>query len=261
MAVVNRTPDSFSDGGRFIDADSAVHHAESMILAGSQIVDIGGESTRPGAEPVSSEEETGRVLPVIHRLRSDHPELAISVDTSKLEVAEAAVDGGADIVNDVTAGSATGLFELVAKAGAAVILMHLRGTPRTMQLDTRYDDVVSEVIDYLQRRAAAAAAEGIPSHRVWIDPGIGFGKDVEGNLQLLAALPRFAELGHPVVVGASRKSFIGHLTNAEVGDRLPGSLAALTPTIGLPRVVVRVHEPAPTIQFLEVASRLHEART
>jgi dihydropteroate synthase len=259
MAVINRTPDSFSDGGPLMDLDAAVTHSEAMILAGSEILDIGGESTRPGADPVSADEEHRRVVPLIGHLRERHPELPISVDTSKLEVAQAALDAGADLVNDVTAGRAEGLFEVAASAGAAVVLMHLRGTPRTMQLDTHYDNVVSEVISHLEGRAAAAMAAGLPRHRVWLDPGIGFGKNVEGNLKLLAALPKLAELGHPVLVGASRKSFIGHLTGAEVGNRLPGSLAALIPTVGLPRVVVRVHDPAPTVQFLEVASRLHEA--
>lgn len=259
MGVLNCTPNSFSDGGLFVDTETAVDHAERLIRGGAQIVDIGGESTRPGAEPVLAHEELRRVLPVVSRLRHRHPELLISVDTSKPDVAEAALHEGADIINDVTAGGADGLLELVASMGAAVVLMHLRGTPRTMQTDTTYDDVVAEVHGYLQRRAEAAVAAGIPPHRVWIDPGIGFGKDVDGNLRLLAALPELADLGHPVLVGASRKSFIGRLTGAEVGRRLPGSLAALIPTVGLPRAVVRVHEPTPTVQFLEVASRLHEA--
>jgi len=259
MGVLNCTPNSFSDGGLFVNTETAVDHADSLIRGGAQIVDIGGESTRPGAEPVLAHEEFRRVLPVVSRLRHRHPELLISVDTSKPDVAEAALHEGADIINDVTAGGADGLLELVASMGAAVVLMHLRGTPRTMQTDTTYDDVVAEVHGYLQRRAEAAVAAGIPPHRVWIDPGIGFGKDVDGNLRLLAALPELADLGHPVLVGASRKSFIGRLTGAEVGRRLPGSLAALIPTVGLPRAVVRVHEPTPTVQFLEVASRLHEA--
>ena len=259
MGVLNCTPNSFSDGGLFVDTETAVDHADSLIRGGAQIVDIGGESTRPGAEPVMADEELRRVLPVVSRLRHRHPELLISVDTSKPDVAEAALHEGADIINDVTAGGADGLLELVASMGAAVVLMHLRGTPRTMQTDTTYDDVVAEVHGYLQRRAEAAVATGIPPHRVWIDPGIGFAKDVDGNLRLLAALPELADLGHPVLVGASRKSFIGRLTGAEVGGRLPGSLAALIPTVGLPRAVVRVHEPTPTVQFLEVASRLHEA--
>jgi dihydropteroate synthase len=260
MAVVNCTPDSFSDGGLLSDAEAAVAHAETMILGGAHIVDIGGESTRPGAEPVSVEEELRRVVPVVDGLRRTRPETLISVDTSKVEVAEAALDRGADVVNDVTAGGDNGMLDLVASHGAAVVLMHLRGTPRTMQHDTAYEDVVAEVKTYLERRAEAALAAGIPHGRIWIDPGIGFGKDAQGNVRLLAALPELAALGHPVVIGASRKSFIGQLTGADVANRLPGSLAALIPAVGLQRVVVRVHETAATVQFLEMATNLHEAR-
>jgi len=259
MAVLNCTPDSFSDGGLFLNAEAALDHAETLIRGGAQIIDVGGESTRPGAAMVSADEELRRVLPVITQLRIRHPGLLISVDTSKHEVAEASLHEGADLINDVSAGGSEGMLALVAAMGAAVVLMHLRGNPRTMQTDTSYGDVVSDVRDYLRLRAEAAVDAGIPPHRVWIDPGIGFGKDLGGNLRLLAAMPEFADLGHPLLVGASRKSFIGRLTGAEVDQRLPGSLAALIPTIGLPQTVVRVHDPAPTVQFLEVAASLREA--
>ena len=259
MAILNCTPDSFSDGGRFLAPDAALHRAEAQLDAGADIVDVGGESTRPGADHVPAAEETRRVVPVISELRRRRPEALISVDTRKLSVAAAALAAGADIVNDVTAASAPGMLELVAAAGAAIILMHMRGEPQTMQTDTSYEDVVSEVFGYLGQRAVEARRAGIPDRLVWLDPGIGFGKDVAGNVQLLAELPRLAELGHPLLVGPSRKSFIGGLTGAPVDDRLPGTLAALIPIIGLERVVVRVHEPAAVVQFLEVSVSLREA--
>ena len=259
MAILNCTPDSFSDGGRFLARDAAIDHAEDLIRDGADIVDIGGESTRPGADPVPTDEEMRRVLPVIEELRGRHPSLPLSVDTSKVEVAAAGLEAGADLINDVTAASDTRLLDLVAAHGAAIVLMHRRGEPRTMQRDTAYDDVVTEVKEYLRQRAVSATDAGIPAHRVWIDPGVGFGKNVDGNLRLLAALPEFADLGYPVMVGASRKSFIGEISGADVAARLPGSLAALIPAIRLPRVVVRVHDPRPSVQFLEVASRLAEA--
>jgi dihydropteroate synthase len=174
-------------------------------------------------------------------------------------VAEAALEAGAAIVNDVTAGAAQGMLALVARKDAAVVLMHMRGTPASMQGDTEYADVVAEVHEYLYRRATAARDAGIAAERIWLDPGIGFGKDPRGNLRLLGALPDLAALGHPVVVGASRKSFVGALTGAAVADRLPGSLAALTSAVGLPRVVVRVHDVAATVQFLAVCTALEQA--
>lgn len=259
MGIVNTTPDSFSDGGRFLEPDAAVAEAERHLEAGAAIVDVGGESTRPGATPVSVDEELRRVLPVIAEIRLRHPEAVLSIDTAKLAVAEAALAAGADIVNDVSAGADPGMLELVARSGGAIVLMHRRGDPATMQRDTRYTDVVAEVHRFLRERAAAAAAAGIAPHRIWLDPGIGFGKDDDGNLALLAAAPALAAIGHPVLIGASRKSFIGRLTGAAVGDRLGGSLASLTPLVGLDRVVVRVHDPGPTRQFLVLARRLAEA--
>jgi dihydropteroate synthase len=260
MAIINCTPDSFSDGGLLDDSTAAVEHAERLLDEGADLVDIGGESTRPGAAPVSASEERRRVLPVIEDLRRRRPEVPISVDTSKVEVARDALEAGADLVNDVTAAADRGMLEVVAEHGVGIVLMHMRGEPRTMQSDTHYDDLIGDVSRYLSDRARAAVAAGVPAHRVWIDPGIGFGKDAAGNLSLLAGLPELAELGHPLVVGASRKSFIGKITGAEVDQRLPGSLAALIPAVGLERVVVRVHDAAPARQFLEIACRLHEAR-
>jgi len=259
MAIVNCTPDSFSDGGRYLDPERAVAHAERQLDDGADIIDVGGESTRPGADPVDAETERDRVVPVISQLRRRRPETLISVDTSKASVAAAAIDAGADIVNDVTAASDPEMLQLAAERGAGIVLMHMRGEPRTMQADTRYEDVVAEVGEFLRARAAAAAAAGLPAERVWLDPGIGFGKGITGNLELLAAVPHLADLGHPIVIGPSRKSFIGRITGAGLEDRLPGTLAALIPTIGLERTVVRVHDAGQVRQFLEIAVRLHQA--
>lgn len=259
MGIVNCTPDSFSDGGKFLAADEAVSEGERQLEAGARIIDVGGESTRPGADAVDAGEECRRVVPVIRKLRRRHPWAVLSIDTTKVAVAAAAVDAGADLVNDVSAAGEDGMLELVAARRAAIVLMHRRGTPRTMQQDTSYHDVVAEVHDWLRERAAAAVTAGIPLQQVWLDPGIGFGKDDAGNLALLAALPELAAAGHPVVVGPSRKSFIGRLTGAEVGDRLGGTLAALIPSIVIDHVVVRVHDPGPAVQFLQIGRMLAES--
>ena len=259
MGSLNITPDSFSDGGRCADPETALAHGERLLAAGADVVDVGGESTRPGAEPVSAAVETERVAPVIAELARRHPGVVLSVDTGKPAVARAALDAGAVMVNDVTAGRDPAMFPLVAERGAAAVLMHMRGEPRTMQADTGYADVVAEVHAFLLERAAAAVAAGIPSERVLLDPGIGFGKDAAGNLRLLRALGDLAALGHPVVVGASRKSFIGALTGAAVNARLPGSLAAVAGAAALPRVLVRVHDVAETVQFLKVLAAIRSA--
>jgi dihydropteroate synthase len=259
MGIVNCTPDSFSDGGRNLDFDDALRNTERMIDGGADIIDVGGESTRPGADPVDTSEELRRVVPVIREIRRRWPALALSVDTSKIEVADAALAAGADLVNDITAASADGMLDLVAQAEAGIVLMHMRGEPRTMQVDTYYDHVVAEVHEHLRSRARAAVDAGIPGSRVWLDPGIGFGKDDDGNLALLAALPDLATAGHPVLVGPSNKSFIGRLTGADVTERLPGTLAALWSVVGIDRAVVRVHDASAATQFLKIATRLHEA--
>lgn len=257
MAILNVTPDSFSDGGRFLDPEAAIAQAEALLDQGADIIDVGGESTRPGATPVDAREEERRIVPVMKALISRHPDLLLSVDTCKPSVAAAALAAGACIVNDVTASPE--MLPLAARHGAVLVLMHMRGTPGTMQHDTRYADVVAEVAEFLAGRAARARAAGIPGERVWLDPGIGFGKDTDGNLRLLAHLPDLAALGHPVVVGASRKSFIGSLSGAGVDDRLGGSLAALTPLVRLPRAVARVHDAAATVQYLRVQAAIAEA--
>ena len=259
MGIVNCTPDSFSDGGRYLAADAAVAHGDALVADGADLLDVGGESTRPGAAGVPAEVEIARIRPVIAALRSRHAELAISVDTSRAGVADAALGAGADLVNDVTAASDPAMLATVASAGAGIVLMHMRGDPRTMQQETHYQDVVAEVHGELAGRAAAALAAGITPEKIWLDPGIGFGKDVDGNLALLAALPDLAALGHPVVVGPSRKSFIGRITGAPVTDRIPGTLAALLPSLGLERAMVRVHDVAAVVQFLTIAQRLTES--
>ena len=259
MGILNITPDSFSDGGRCAGPEAALAHGERLIAEGADVIDVGGESTRPGAEPVSAAMESDRVAPVIAELARRHPCVPLSVDTGKSAVARAALDAGATIVNDVTAGRDPAMLPLVATRGAAVVLMHMRGEPRTMQADTRYADVVAEVHAFLRERAAAAAAAGIPRDRVLLDPGIGFGKDVAGNLRLLHALADLAALGHPVVVGASRKSFIGALTGAAADARLPGSLAAIAGAGALPRSLVRVHDVAATVQFLSLLAAIRSA--
>ena len=252
MGIINVTPDSFADGNRHLDPAEAVAHGIRLAEAGAAILDVGGESTRPGAAPVPAQVELARIVPVVAGLAAALPDTALSVDTTKPEVAEQALAAGASIVNDISAGRSEGMLALVRGRGATVILMHMRGTPATMQQDTAYGDVVAEVHGFLLERARAATAAGIPASRVWLDPGIGFGKDLAGNLALIAALPDLAALGHPVVLGASRKSFIGTLTGAGVDDRLPGSLAAVAAAATLEHAVVRVHDVKETVQFLTV---------
>ena len=254
MGIINVTPDSLADRVHLVSHDAAVAHGLRLAKEGADLLDIGGESTRPGATAVSVEDEAGRVVSVIAELAALVPDVPLSVDTSKPEVARRALDAGARIVNDVSAGAAPGMLELVASRDATIILMHMRGTPATMQGDTSYDDVVAEVHGFLLERAGAAIAAGVPRDQVWLDPGIGFGKNLAGNVRLLAALPDLAALGHPVVVGASRKSFIGMLSGAPVEDRLPGSLAALASATSLPRGIARVHDVAASVQFLTVSA-------
>ncbi len=259
MGILNVTPDSFADGGRYATVDAALARGERLVAEGADIVDVGGESTRPGAEPVAAEVEAGRVEAVVAFLVRRFPGTVVSVDTSKATVARRALDAGAVLVNDVTAGRDPEMLPLVAALGAGVVLMHMRGTPATMQHDTTYRDVVAEVHAYLAERAELAAAAGIPASRIFLDPGIGFGKDVAGNVSLLRAASDLAALGHPVVLGASRKGFIGALSGAAVEDRLPGSLAVLADTVRLPRAVVRVHDVAATVQFLAVLAAVRGA--
>ena len=244
MGVLNVTPDSFSDGGRWLDSAAAVDHGLRMVAEGVDIVDVGGESTRPGADPVDAAEERRRVVPVIEALA---PHVRVSVDTSKAGVAEAAVEAGATIVNDVSAS----LHEVAASGGAGWIAMHMRGEPRTMQKDPRYDDVVAEVREFLTARAEAAVSAGV--REVWIDPGIGFGKTATHNLSLLRNLRALGAVGYPVAVGVSRKSFLERISvGGDVDDRLEGSLAAAVWAADQGASIVRVHDVGPTVQAMKV---------
>lgn len=254
MGVVNVTPDSFSDGGLFLDADAAVGHGERLAAEGAGILDVGGESTRPGAEPVAEAEELERAVPVIAGLAALGT-ARLSIDTSKLGVAAAALEAGATIVNDVTAFRfAPELAGLVASRGATCCLMHMLGEPRTMQRDPRYDDVVSDVKAFLEERLAFAVGEGVPEEKVWLDPGIGFGKTVEHNLELLARLREICAIGRPVVVGTSRKSFLGRLTGREEGDRLAGTIATNVMALERGATVFRVHDVRDVADGLAVAA-------
>ncbi len=238
MGVLNATPDSFSDGGRYADALAAAEAARRMAAEGAAIVDVGGESTRPGAAPVDEETEILRVIPVLERLRGEMP---LSIDTRRASVARHALDLGAVLVNDVSAGGDPGMLPLVAARGAGIVLMHMRGEPGTMQEAPVYDDVVLEVEAFLLARAEEAAASGVPRDRILVDPGIGFGKRLEHNVALLGALPRLAAHGWPVVVGVSRKRFLGELTGRAVGDRRDGTTAAVALAAFRGAAVVRVH--------------------
>jgi dihydropteroate synthase len=255
MGVVNVTPDSFSDGGLFLDADAAVDHGLRLTAEGAAILDIGGESTRPGAEPVAEEEELRRVVPVIERLARDG-DARISIDTTKPAVARAALAAGATLVNDVSAFRFDPeMAALVAEAGSGCCLMHMLGEPRTMQQDPRYDEVVSDVKAFLEERLAFAVSEGIPEGRVWLDPGIGFGKTVEHNLELLRRLDEIVTIGRPVVVGTSRKSFLGKLAGGrDESERLPGTIATNVLALERGARVFRVHDVAQNADALAVAA-------
>jgi dihydropteroate synthase len=268
MGIVNATPDSFSDGGRFLDADAAVAHGIELARQGADVLDVGGESTRPGAAPVPAEEELGRVVPVVERLASV-TSVPVSVDTTKAVVAQAALDAGATVVNDVSAGRLDPeILSVTAAAGAGYVAMHMQGEPRTMQADPRYDDVVAEVGDFLAVRVAAARSAGIAEGAIAADPGIGFGKTVEHNLRLLARLPALAaRVRVPVMVGASRKSFIGKLlarTGAASGDlpvdeREEGTLATVVWAVERGASIVRVHEALPAARAIRLLDALHAA--
>jgi dihydropteroate synthase len=253
MGIVNVTPDSFSDGGQFADADRAVARARALTAAGADLIDVGGESTRPGAKPVSVEEELRRVLPVIEQLR----DLVVSVDTTKASVAEAALRAGAQVVNDISAlRFDPRMVEVIGQHGAGVVLMHMQGTPATMQTNPRYTDVVREVRQFLAERIEFALAQGMAREQIAIDPGIGFGKTVEHNLELLARLEELTGLGCPVLVGASRKSFLGKITGREPGERLAGSVAVATWAVARGARIVRAHDVAETRDAVRVVESL-----
>ncbi len=252
MGVLNVTPDSFSDGGRVLAPEAAFERGLEMVKEGAAIIDIGGESTRPGAGPVSVEEELQRVVPLIGRLRASTAAI-LSVDTSKPEVMRAAAAAGADLINDVRALRTPGALQAAAESGCAVCLMHMKGEPRTMQVQPVYDEVVGEVRDFLAGRLEACRAAGIPAERLAIDPGFGFGKTLEHNLELLRRLGELTALGPPVVIGVSRKSSIAALIG-HGGERLYGSLALAAIAVEKGAQVIRAHDVAPTLDAVRVAA-------
>jgi dihydropteroate synthase len=263
MGVVNVTPDSFSDGGRFDDLGAAIAQARRLIAEGADILDIGGESTRPGAESVSEDQELDRVIPLIRAIRAEGA-IAISIDTMKPAVARAAVAAGAAMWNDITAlRHAPDSLAVAAELGCEVVLMHMQGEPGTMQAEPHYEDVVAEVADFLAERARTAVAAGVARERIWIDPGIGFGKHmIRHNLPLLAGLDRIVALGFPVLLGVSRKSFIGALDggNVPADRRLGGSIAGALAGAAAGVAAVRVHDVRETVQALRVWTAIAEAR-
>jgi len=250
MGVVNVTPDSFSDGGAFLDPQAAIAHAHRLAEEGADILDIGGESSRPGAQAVPVEQELARIIPVLRGLR--HVRVPISVDTVTPEVMSVALAEGASIINDITALSARGAMDIVAASDAAVCLMHMQGEPRTMQENPQYEDVVAEVKDYLAERMGAVLAHGMSPERVILDPGFGFGKKLEHNLALLRDLRRIAELGVAVLSGWSRKSSLGTITGRPANDRLAASIAAAVLSVQRGAHIVRVHDVAATRDALAV---------
>ncbi len=258
MGVVNVTPDSFFDGGRVFDTRAAVDRCRRLADDGADILDVGGESTRPGAADVPADEEVRRVVPVIEAAAS-RLDVPISVDTSKANVARAALEAGAAMINDVTAGSDPAIFALAAERGVPIVLMHMKGTPRTMQKAPRYDDVVGEIAQFLAARLDAAAGAGVPAERVIVDPGIGFGKTVEHNFEILARLGELGALGCPVLVGPSRKSFIGTTLGVEAGERLLGTAAAVAACVLGGAHIVRVHDVAEMRQVCDIADAVRRA--
>jgi len=250
MGVVNVTPDSFADGGRYLDPDAAIAHAKRLVEEGADILDVGGESSRPGAAPVSADEELERVLPVLDALRD--ASVPVSIDTVKPVVMRAALERGVSMVNDINALRAPGAAAAVAASSAAVCLMHMQGEPRTMQVEPTYEDVVGEVKAYLAERAAAAEAAGIARTRILLDPGFGFGKTVAHNLTLLREFARLTELGYPLMAGLSQKSTLGALTGRPAGERTSASVAAALLAVQRGAKIVRVHDVAATHDALAV---------
>jgi dihydropteroate synthase len=253
MGVVNVTPDSFSDGGLYLDAEAAIAHGRELVAQGADILDVGGESTRPGAEEVDEAEELRRVLPVVQELGKSGA--VVSIDTSKSGVAEAALDAGARIVNDVTAlRRDPEIGALCAEREVGVVLMHMQGEPRSMQENPVYEDVVDEVKAFLAERMEVAVAAGVTEERIWLDPGIGFGKTLEHNLELLRRLAELCDLGRPLVIGPSRKSFIGKIDGSPIEDRIGGTIASSVLAVAEGADVLRVHDVAEVRQAVTVTT-------
>ena len=260
MGIVNVTPDSFSDGGKFRAEDDAVSHALDLVQQGAELLDIGGESTRPGAEPVSEVEELRRVIPVIERLAAQ-VKVPISIDTMKPSVARAALAAGASLVNDVAAHrSDEAMWRVVAETGAGYVAMHMQGLPQTMQAQPTYSDVTREVADFFHERMQRLNAAGVDADQVVFDVGIGFGKTLEHNLQLLAAMRSFTKLGRPLLLGVSRKSFIGALTGAGIEERVAGSLACTCLAVEAGVQIIRTHDMAETVQAVRVTEAILQRR-
>lgn len=259
MGVLNITPDSFSDGGRYTGLDQALRHAEAMVAEGAGIIDVGGESTRPGAAEVSSDNEIARVAPIIEAI-SQRFDVVISVDTSKPQVMQAAVAAGAGLINDVRALREAGALEMAAGLGVPVCLMHMQGQPRTMQQSPHYEDVVNDVYDFLKQRVDSCEAAGIPREQLLIDPGFGFGKTLEHNLSLLKHLPRFHDLQLPMLVGLSRKSMLGAILDKGVDERLYGSLALAALSSWLGADIIRVHDVEASMDVIRVINAVKQAR-
>lgn len=258
MAICNVTPDSFSDAGRHLDSAAAVAAAAGWIEAGARIVDVGGESTRPGAAEIDADQETRRVVPVIEAIKREL-DTRVSVDTRKAAVARAALDAGADMINDVSALADPAMAPLVAKRQVPVVLMHMRGQPCSMQRDTHYDDVCATLCDFLRERVDFAASAGLANDKILLDPGIGFGKSVEGNLTILRQIAALAALGRPVLIGASRKSFVGALTRRPVDDRLEESLAIAGFASAAGAHIIRAHDVAETVRVVRMVDAIRGA--
>jgi dihydropteroate synthase len=259
MGILNITPDSFSDGGQLASVDAAVSRGVQMVADGADLLDVGGESTRPGSDPVPADEEMTRTLPVIERLVVEVPGVPVSIDTRKAEVAAAALAYGASVVNDVSAGEDPAMFAAAAAAGAAMVLMHMQGDPKTMQSDPHYDDVVNEVVSYLGERLDAALAAGLERDALVVDPGIGFGKALEHNLALMKNIGALSSLSRPVLVGPSRKRFIGTLLGTEVDERLEGTAGAVAWLVGAGAHIVRVHDVKEMARVVRVVDAIVRA--
>jgi dihydropteroate synthase len=259
VGILNVTPDSFSDGGRYLDRATAVAHATRMVEEGADILDVGGESTRPGSSAVSADEELERVHPVIERLAELHPAIPISIDTRKAGVAAEALDAGATIVNDVSGGADPAMFDVVRDRESAVVLMHMQGDPATMQESPEYDDVVGEVHEYLRQRIESAELAGIDPERIAIDPGIGFGKDLDHNLELMHGVDALLDLGRPVVVGPSRKKFIGTILDLPEEERVEGTVGAVVWMVARGAHLVRVHDVKEVVRAVRVSDAIAKA--